>query len=66
MLSNKKISNKYEAIRELRRSKNENLEDNGPAYTGPDVPLDDQWELFTTVCNILHEKSRFVIIAQKD
>nr|XP_053634455.1 general transcription factor 3C polypeptide 3-like isoform X2 [Cherax quadricarinatus] len=59
MLSNKKLSNKYEAIRELRRSKNENLEDNGPAYTGPDVPLEDQWDLFTTVCNILHDKGRF-------
>ncbi|KAK3884638.1 hypothetical protein Pcinc_011099 [Petrolisthes cinctipes] len=35
MLNNKKLSNKYEAIRELRRSKSENLEDNGPAFTGP-------------------------------
>lgn len=58
MLSNKKLSNKYDAIRELRRSKNENLEDNGPAYSGPDVPLEDQWELFTTLCHILHEKER--------
>lgn len=58
MLSNKKLSNKYEAIRELRRSKNENLEDNGPAYSGPDVPLDDQWELFTALCHILHDKGR--------
>ncbi|XP_069973320.1 general transcription factor 3C polypeptide 3-like isoform X2 [Penaeus vannamei] len=59
MISNKKLSNKYEAIRELRRSKNESLEDNGPAYTGPDVSIEDQWELFTSVCNILHEKKRF-------
>lgn len=58
MISNKKLSNKYEAIRELRRSKNESLEDNGPAYTGPDVSIEDQWELFTSVCNILHEKKR--------
>ncbi|KAK3876941.1 hypothetical protein Pcinc_018315 [Petrolisthes cinctipes] len=59
MLNNKKLSNKYEAIKELRRSKSENLEDNGPAFTGPDVPLEDQWELFTTLCHILHEQKRF-------
>ncbi|KAK3881600.1 hypothetical protein Pcinc_013982 [Petrolisthes cinctipes] len=59
MLNNKKLSNKYEAIRELRRSKSENLEDNGPAFTGPDVPLEDQWELFSTLCHILHEQKRF-------
>ncbi|XP_068231271.1 general transcription factor 3C polypeptide 3 isoform X2 [Palaemon carinicauda] len=59
MLNNKKLSNKHEAIRDLRKSKGENLEDNGPAYTGPEVPMEDQWELFVTVCNILHEKSRF-------
>ncbi|KAK7076939.1 General transcription factor IIIC, polypeptide 3 [Halocaridina rubra] len=59
MLSNKKLSNKYEAIRDLRKSKGENLEDNSPAYTGPDVPLEEQWDLFVTMCNILHEKGRF-------
>ncbi|KAK4321495.1 hypothetical protein Pmani_007691 [Petrolisthes manimaculis] len=59
MLNNKKLSNKYEAIRELRRSKSENLEDNGPAFTGPDVKLEDQWELFSTLCHILHEQKRF-------
>lgn len=58
MLNNKKLTNKYEAIRELRRSKSENLEDNGPAFTGPDVPLEDQWELFCTLCHILHEQKR--------
>ena len=58
MIGNKKLSNKYEAIRELRRSKNENVEDNGPAFTGPDIPIEDQWELFTTVCHSLHEKRR--------
>ncbi|CAL4091725.1 unnamed protein product [Meganyctiphanes norvegica] len=59
MLSNKKLNNKYEAIRELRRSKSEPLEDSGPAYTGTDVPLDQQWDLFCTVCNILYEKKRY-------
>ncbi|XP_066942699.1 general transcription factor 3C polypeptide 3 isoform X3 [Macrobrachium rosenbergii] len=59
MLNNKKLSNKHEAIRDLRKSKGESLEDNGPTYTGPEVPMEDQWELFVTVCNILHERSRF-------
>lgn len=59
MIGNKKLSNKYEAIRELRRSKNESVEDNGPAFTGPDIPIEEQWELFTTMCHHLHDKKRF-------
>ncbi|XP_076043588.1 general transcription factor 3C polypeptide 3 isoform X2 [Oratosquilla oratoria] len=59
ILSNKKLNNKHEAIKELRRSKNEPLEDQGPTYTGNDVPIDDQWELFRNVCTILHELGRY-------
>ena len=61
MIGNKKLSNKYEAIRELRRSKNESVEDNGPAFTGPDIPIEEQWELFTTMCHHLHDKKRWAM-----
>ncbi|KAK3864729.1 hypothetical protein Pcinc_029589 [Petrolisthes cinctipes] len=30
-----------------------------PSLGQPDVPLEDQWELFTTLCHILHEQKRF-------
>lgn len=58
MIGNKKLANKYDTIRDLRRSKNESVEDSGPAYTGPDVPIEDQWELFTTMCHSLHQRGR--------
>ena len=56
--ANKRLSNKSEALRELRRNKKENIEDDKPLYMGDDVPIDDQWKLFLQVCEILFQKKR--------
>ena len=59
VLGNKKLNNKLEAVRELRKNKKENLEDDHKEYIGS-VPIKDQWDLFINVCTVLYEAKRYV------
>ena len=58
MLNNKKLSNKFDALKALRKFKNEPLEDSGPVFSGFDVPNEEQWKLFLKLCDVLYEKER--------
>lgn len=58
LINNKKASNKFEALRELRKAKREPVEDTRPGHTGPDLPSGQQWKMFVRACTILYNHKR--------